>query len=284
MTENDNQPVTPDQPAQAPQQGAGENPADGLREELAKARSRNKVLVTVAVVLGTVFVLAAGSAYVVYMKVSAAKENIEQAFASFPPPDQGYQPEAVRLPGQGVSLSTAMPRSSLGLFTGGVPGAQEGLPDMAASQEAAKALFKYSDRPIVKEFIEDLKKNPEMAAALAASKDGNPFAVMYTVRNAKGMDKLVMRYASRPEFLKLMMEVANDPELKPLMSGLPPGMGLPAGAPPARNVPVISAPAAQPAGQYDEEEEDIKFDPSAISGPSARPASGAQLPPPVDSE
>lgn len=281
MTENDNRPVTPEQPAQAPQQGAGEPSAEGLREELARVRKRNRVLVTVAAVLGTIFVLAAGAAYVVYMKVSAAKENIEQVFASFPPPGQGYQPEALRLPGQGVALSTSMPQSSLGLFTGGIPGAQGGLPDMAASQEAAKALFKYSDRPIVKEFIEDLKKNPEMAAALAASKDGNPFAVMMTIRNAKGMDKLVMRYAARPEFLKLMMEVANDPELKPLMSGLPPGMGLPAGAPPARNVPVAPAPAPT---EEEGEGEDIKFDPSAISGPSARPASGAQVPPPVDSE
>jgi hypothetical protein len=284
MTENDNQPVTPDQPVQAPQQAAGEHPEAGLREELAKVRSRNKVLVTVAVVLGTIFVLAAGAAYVVYMKVSAAKENIEQAFASFQPPAQGYQPEAARLPGQGVSFSTAMPQSSLGLFTGGIPGAQGGLPDLAASQEAAQALFKYSDRPIVKEFIEDLKKNPEMAAALAASKDGNPFAVLSTVRNAKGMDKLVMRYAARPEFLKLMMEVANDPELKPLMGGLPPGMGLPAGAPQVRNVPVGPGPGVRSVSEPAGEEEDIKFDPSAISGPSARPASGAQLPPPVDSE
>lgn len=284
MTENDNQPVTPDQPARAPQQGAGENPADGLREELARVRKRNKVLVTVAAVLGTVFVLAAGAAYVVYMKVSAAKENIEQAFASFPPPGQGYRPEAARLPGQGVALSTAMPRSSLGLFSGGMPGGQQSPIDLQASQEAAQALFKYSDRPIVKEFIADLKRDPEMAAAFAANKEGNPFAVMMSVRNAKGMDKLVARYAARPEFLRLMMEVMNDPELKPLMNGLPPGMGLPAGAPPARNVPVISAPAAQPAGQYEDEEEDIQFDPSAISGPAARPAPGARVPPPVDSE
>ncbi|HAU89948.1 MAG TPA: hypothetical protein DCW72_06900 [Elusimicrobia bacterium] len=180
-----------------------------------------------------------------------------------------------------------MPQSSLGLFSGGLPGAQGGLPgaqgglpDMAASQEAAQALFKYSDRPIVKEFIADLKKNPEMAAALAASKDGNPFAVLSTLRNAKGMDKLVMRYAARPEFLKLMMEVANDPELKPLMGG----MGLPAGAPQARNVPVGPGPAVRSVSEPAGEEEDIKFDSSAISGPAARPASGAQVPPPVDSE
>ena len=276
MTENDNKPLNPNEP---PQQGGG-TPETGLREELAKVRSRNKVLVTVAAVLGTIFVLAAGAAYVVYMKVSAAKENIEQAFASFPPPAQGYQPEAARLPGQGVSFSTAMPQSSLGLFSGGLPGAQGGLPDMAASQEAAQALFKYSDRPIVKEFIADLKKNPEMAAALAASKDGNPFAVLSTLRNAKGMDKLVMRYAARPEFLKLMMEVANDPELKPLMGG----RGLPAGAPQARNVPGGPGPAVRSVSEPAGEEEDIKFDSSAISGPAARPASGAQVPPPVDSE
>ena len=281
MTENDNQPVTPDQPAREPQQGPGENPADGLREELARVRSRNKVLVTVAAVLGTIFVLAAGAAYVVYMKVSAAKENIEQAFASFPQQAQGYQPEAVRLPGQ-VAFSTAMPQSSLGMFSGGLPGQPAGMPDMAASQEAVKAMLKYSDRPIVQEFLADLKKNPDMASAFAAQKGGNPFEVILKIRNAKGMDKLMARYATRPEFLRLMMEVMNDPELKPLMTGLPPGMGLPAGAQPARNVPV--APVSPPAGEEDGEEEDIKFDPSAISGPAARPASGAKLPPPVDSE
>jgi hypothetical protein len=278
MTENDNQPIDP---AELSSQG-GDAPETGLREELARVRKRNKVLVTVAAVLGTVFVLAAGAAYVVYLKISAAKENIEQAFASFPQQAQEYRPEALRLPGQGVALSTSMPQSSLGLFTGGVPGVREALPDMAAAQEAAKALFKYSDRPIVKEFIADLKKNPEMAAAFAANKQGNPFAVMMSVRNARGMDRLVARYAARPEFLRLMMEVMNDPELKPLMKSLPPGMGLPAGAPPARNVPV--APVSPPAGGEDGEEEDIKFDPSAISGPAARPASGAQVPPPVDSE
>ncbi|MGD9643925.1 MAG: hypothetical protein AB7V08_14465 [Elusimicrobiales bacterium] len=280
MTENDNRPVTPDQPAQPPREGAEEHSSEGLREELAKVRSRNKVLVTVAVVLGTIFVLAAGAAYVVYMKVSAAKDNIEKVFSSFPPPDQGYRPEAVRLPGQGVALSTAMPRSSLGMFSGGLTDSPESLPDIAAAQEAAQALFKYSDRPIVKEFIADLKKNPEMAAAFAANKEGNPFAVMMSVRNAKGMDKLVASYATRPEFLKLMMEVMNDPEMQPLMSGAA-AMGLPTGAPQVRDVSVTAAP---PPRQEGGEEEDIKFDASAISGPSARPASGAQVPPPVDSE
>lgn len=277
MTENDNKPSDP--AGQAPQGGAA--PADGLREELAKVRKSNRVLVTVAVVLGTIFVLAAGAAYVVYMKVSAAKENIERVFSSFPPPPPGYQPEAARLPGQGVAFSTSMPQSSLGLFTGGLPGGQQGLPDMAASQEAVKAMFKYADRPIVQEFLADLKKNPDMAAAFAASKGNNPFEVISKAQNAKGMDKLVARYATRPEFLKLMMEVMNDPEMQPLMNGVSPGMGLPPGAPQVRNVPVNAAPAARP---EEGEEEDLKFDPSAISGPSGKPASGAKVPPPVDSE
>lgn len=281
MTENDNQPVTPDQPSQEPRQG-GDAPAEGLREELAKVRKSNKVLVTVAVVLGTIFVLAAGAAYVVYMKVSAAKDNIEKVFSSFPPPGQGYQPAASGLPGQGVSFSTSMPQSALGLFSGGVPGAQPGLPDMAASQEAVKAMFKYADRPIVQEFLADLKKNPDMAEAFAASKGNNPMEVIFKAQNAKGMDKLVARYATRPEFLKLMMEVMNDPEMQPLMSGLPPGAGLPTGAPQVRDVSVTAAPPPRQAEEG--EEEDIKFDPSAISGPSAKPASGARVPPPVDSE
>lgn len=288
MTENDNQPrppaPPPPPPASAPAPGQ-EPPEAGLREELARVRSRSNLLTIVAVVLGTLFVLLAGAGYMVYLKINQAKENIEEVFNAFPAPAPGYQPGGAGQFSQGVRSSTGMPASSLGLFSGGLPGeGQGGFPGLAITQEQAEqvkdAMLKYADRPIVKEFIADLKKNPDMAEAFAATKDGNPLAVVSKIQNARGMEKVAMKYAARPEFLKLMMEVMNDPGMAPVLKGLPPGMGL--GARPAAPAPVPSIPA--PASRPEREEGEMRLDTTAISGPPKATGSPQAAPSPIDRE
>ncbi|MDO8803570.1 MAG: hypothetical protein Q7R35_03990 [Elusimicrobiota bacterium] len=283
MTETNNNPAQ-EENGQAPVQPEGE-----LRAELARVRSGNKTLKVVAAVLLSLFIVVAAVAFFVYRKISTAKDAIEQVFQGFPQQPAVYQPENRSFPAaQGVYSSTSMPASSLGLFAGGMPGgsAAEGFaPEKSA--EMLKAMNKYADRPIVKEFIADLKKNPEMAAAFAASKGGNPMAVIASMRGGGGIDKMMMKYVTRPEFMKLMMEVMSDPDMKPFMKNLPMGMGMPSGMPPGMSIPETSPGRPRASESPDEEEEggEITFDPSAISGPAKQaPAASKKRPATVDSD
>ena len=120
-----------------------------------------------------------------------------------------------------------------------------------------------------------------MSSALKASGGApNPLAVMAAVQNAPGMQKIVMKYAMDPEFLKTTMEMANDPALKSAASTM--GVNMPAMQPGA--MPQLPRGQAQP-GDEDGDGE-MTFDPSAISGaqPAAqpRPAAGKKVPSPVD--
>jgi hypothetical protein len=249
-------------------------PEGDLRAELARVRSRNNTLKIIAGVLLSLFIILSAVGFFVYRKIAAAKATFEEAFQSFPPPTQGYQPDYRLLPGQGVASSTSMPASTLGLFSGGLPGGSQGEQfNPEQGERVLKALNKYADRPIVKEFLADLQKNPDMASAFKESKGGNPLAVISKVQNARGMDKLMMKYAMRPEFMKLMMEVMGDPELKPFMGGMTGGMGMPGGMPQggAVSVPTGQQPVSIQPGDSDGDGE-MTFDPSVISGPASKPA------------
>ncbi len=259
-----------------------------LRAELARVRGRNNTLRIVAAVLLSLFIILAAVAFLVYRKIAATKTAFEEAFQSLPPAADGYQPETRTLPfGPPVYSSTAMPASTLGLFAGGLPGGAAANFDPAQGEQIVNAMSKYADRPIVKTFLADLKRNPDMAAAFAASKGGNPVAVVSAVQRAKGMDKMIMQYAARPEFLKLLMEVMSDPDMKPLMKNLPAGLGMPSGMPQGAAVPVQLPSGFPPASSRPADENgdgELTFDPSVISGP-AKPAAARskKTPPPVDS-
>lgn len=266
-------------------------PAEGeLRAELDRVRGKNKTLKVVAASLLTLFLIISAVGFFIYRRVSATKAAIEQAFQGFAPVAPGYQPEN-RLPAaeQGVYGSTSMPASSLGLFSGELPGGGTMPANFNAEQgeQLAKAFNKYADRPLVKAFLADLRKDPEMAAAFSADRKVNPLAFMAAIKNYKGMDRLALKYATKPEFMKLMMEFMNDPEMQPLMKGMPPGMGMPSGLPQGSGLPV-PAMRQQPAYQQQEElEQDapMTFDPSVISGPAKpAPAASKKAPPPVDRE
>ncbi len=285
MTEINNAPVPPEKAPEPDPQEAG------LRAELARVRGRNKTLKIVAAVLVSMFLIIAGGGFYIYHKISNAKDAFEDVFQGFPPPAPGYQSENRTIPmGRGVYASTTAAGSGLGLFAGGLPGEQTvaGMsPD--ESGQILKAMSKYADRPIVKAFLADMKKNPDMAAAFSASKDNNPLKVISLMQGAKGMDKLVMKYAARPEFLSLMMEFMNDPEMRPLMRNLPGGMpmlpGMPGGAPQGG---AVSVPMGQPSEDSQPADADgdgeMTFDPSVISGtPKTAPVASKKAPPRVDS-
>jgi len=284
MTET-NESAAPEENKQDPAQQE-----EGLRAELARVRGRNNTLKIVAGVLLSLFIIIGAVGFLVYRKISAAKANFEDVFRAFPPPTPGYQPENRTLPtAQGVNNSTSMPASSLGLFSGEMPGGGGYMPpgfSPEKSEQIVKAMNKYADRPIVKEFIADLKKDPNMASAFAASKGKDPMAVFASMKNSKGgVDRLMMKYVTRPEFMKLMMEVMGDPEMKPFLQNMP--GAIPSGLPQGMGIP--QPPDQEPDSSRLSEEEDgggeITFDPSAISGP-AKPASSSsrKARQPVDSD
>lgn len=283
MTETNIPQPPPPPPPQGQPAPAGE--AESLRAELAKSRRRNKVLVTVAAVIGTLLVLLAGAGYMIYMRLSEVSESVAQTMSNFEQQLPAIQRDGA-FQGQGVSYSTSMPVSSLGLFSGGMPGGQQAAFDPEQGERMFKAVQKYYDRPIVKEIMADLSKNPEMAAAFEGGRKGNPMAALMALQKAKGMEKVMMKYAARPEFMKLMMEVMSDPEIRPLMQGMPGGVNMPLpGARPGAAVPVNTRPATAQEPEEGAEEGEMTFDPSAISGPSKETSVRTKkLPPPVDSD
>ncbi|MDA8130780.1 MAG: hypothetical protein M0011_04665 [Elusimicrobia bacterium] len=283
--ENNTLPPPPPRPDPSPDEPAGEE--SSLREELRRARSRNKVLVAIAAVLGSVFVLLAGGAYIVYTRLSAARENVEAAFGSLQqelPVRTFQQPPPVVMPGQGSMpmASSTIPVSSLGLFSGGLPSSGSPLPslpqaalDPAQAERVAKAMNKYANRPIVKEFIAELKRDPEMAAAFKASDGSNPLEMMAHIQKARSGDRLVMKYLARPEAFSLMMEVMADPDLQPLLRGLK----LPGGAVMPPGGQGIQLPQGGPQGAPS------TVDTSVMGGSPGAPAGGGRrVPPSVDSE
>lgn len=283
MTEQNQLPPPPPSPPPAPQ------PAEP-GAELERVRSGNRILKIVAAVLACLFLLTAGAAFFVYRKVTQAKAAFSEALSALPAPAQaGGEGQAAAMPQSGFAMfapGQGGGGSSLNLVTGGVPGTLPGGMTAEDGERIHAALLKYEKRPIVQEFIADLKKNPDMAKAFAeagAGAKGNPLAVISSIRNAKGMEPLIAKYAARPEFLGLMMEVMKDPALKGLMSG---AQGMTPGLPQQGAVPV-----SRPVPQEQEEEGDGDaprvLDPSVISGegqaPAAKPRPG-KAPPPVDSD
>jgi len=273
MTESNN-PLPPPPPPQG----------EDLQTELARSRSRNKALKVTLLLLLTLFALLGVVAFTVYRKIMQTKEAVEEAFQGLPQTPL-FRAENTSLPAGGPSVfsSTGMPASSLGLFSGGVPGAQPEM-DKAQAERIMKAMNKYAERPLVKEFIADLKTNPDMAKAFDLSKGNNPIAVVSTIRNARGVDKIVAKYATRPEFLKLMMEIMNDPDMQAVTGSLPNGLRPNAGQQvQVRPIPGPDTEAEGGAGDQDGDGE-MTLDPSAISGQPAPPAPhpAKKVPSPVD--
>lgn len=243
-----------------------------MRAELARARSRSKVMTALAVSLGTILVIIAGVGYVVYTKISAAKENFEEVFRAMPMPQGGAEQQNRMLAGQGVYSSTSLPVSSLGLFSGGMTQQLPANMDPEAAARVSQAVNKYLERPVMKEFIAELKTDPAIADALAKAKGGNPAALFVSLQNAKGIEKMMAKYVARPDFMKTLMDMGSDPALKGMAGGMGAAMpGMPQQGQGA--MPTVSIPQGQAQPGDSDGDGEMTFDPSAISGtPQAAPA------------
>lgn len=81
-----------------------------------------------------------------------------------------------------------------------------------------RAMTKYSDRPVVAEFLADLEKEPGAAGALAGAVGEDPASVLAELRRTPAGERLALKYLARPDFISLLMEVRKDPELAPLFN------------------------------------------------------------------
>jgi hypothetical protein len=287
------------------QSGATET---SLREELERVRSGNKAFKVVATVLSVIFLCAAIFGFIVYRKISQAKAMLESVSEGFKPIEGASENEPGKPLRADFSAVQQQSSSGLGLFSmprGGVGTSEisSGPPDSIAAaaalvrgQEMLKVLGKYKSRPIVKDFLAEMEKDPQFAAARKQGKSPNPVEMLAQLRKSGNAKDLMLKYSRRPDFMSFMMELMRDPEMRPFMQGMP---GMAGGG----QMPSVSKPSpiGQPSGrtaprQTDTEPEaeadadgdgEITFNPSAISGapaPAAAPRQPARTaPPPIDS-
>lgn len=81
----------------------------------------------------------------------------------------------------------------------------------------AAAMAKYGNRPVVLDFMEDLKNDTCTAKIIADRQLTNMFDALSAAREAGCLDRLKLKYAFRPQFIKLMAEVMSDPDVRPLL-------------------------------------------------------------------
>ncbi|WP_424245752.1 hypothetical protein Dip510_000690 [Elusimicrobium posterum] len=77
--------------------------------------------------------------------------------------------------------------------------------------EAARIFSKYSERPIIKAFNQDLRKAGLDNLDLS-SVNGPEFAK--TIQNNPQIQMLLLKYAQNPEFVAVLQEMATDPEVQ----------------------------------------------------------------------
>lgn len=263
-----------------------QQPDGDLKAELEKARSSNKALKAAAAGLALLFLILAGVAFFAYRRISMTKALFEEAVQGGQRQESSPESRAIP-PGLNpfAAFSSSAPVSGLGLFAGSLPeGGSEGGAGALTPEDTAKVaavMDKYTQRPVWKELMADLKKDPETARALDVGKGGNPMAMMSTLQKSGNLNKIMMKYATRPDFLKLMMELSTDRDLKPMLKKVPAGSLPGPGA--------LPEPAPQAADGGDEraagdEDGPLMLDPAAISGTAAVKTRVNKAPPPVDTD
>ena len=272
-----------------------ESPKDsGAAAELAKVRSNYKVFKIIAIVLSSLFVLLLCAAFLLYQKFSFLREFLM-------PQTETMQDSAFRVGEEGVpgtrqagikkfeQPAPAPGQSSLTVFTNAKEYADEPAAITAEDGIAATRVFeKYSDRPIVKDFLAELKKDPDFAKAIKAKDANNPMAMISSIQNAKTLQSVALKFSARKDFMPFMMEVMSDPALKPLISKLPMGnMG-----PGAQIMKVMAGSAPAPAPVVEQPEKDAppetgtgepaQLDSSAMQNPAPSAGTGIKkkTPPP----
>jgi hypothetical protein len=278
--------------------------APGCAEELAAVRGKGKWWKIAALVLGLLLLALAAGGYYVYRRVMQAQAALEQVMRAAESPQAAPQAGAEGAPPQELPLAVQPRQSSLMAISlpgrdqqgAGGPGPDYPAISPAEAKKTLDALMKYSDRPLVKEFLADLARDPDYIKAQAAKDKGDPMAMITHMQRSEGMRRLVMKYSHRPEFIPLAQEIMRDPELRPLLGavpgGPPPETG-PAQPSGMAKVPGISrseadrrARAQERAASSDADQDgELTFNPAAIGGaPAPAPRAKAGLPPPpVDS-
>ncbi|MEW5907323.1 MAG: hypothetical protein AB1734_11205, partial [Elusimicrobiota bacterium] len=244
------------------------------KAQLAGLRARNRLLKFMLVALTGVILLIAGSAVFFYNKLSSFFPAAE-LYQSGPMDSFSSDPAAqLKAVFGGQSPAPLQGQSGGSLFLvkspdgSPAPGAGPGGPQISPEQaEAIKgALERYADKPLVQEFFADLKKDPSYGSLFNGDKP-TPAVVARMMSNPAAMQNIVMKYASRPEFMGLMMEFINDPAMKPVLGGVNiQAMPLPGGPKPVQS-------SAPPAGERPEgavpPSGEPRLDTNAISGTSA---------------
>jgi len=210
-------------------QSAGPAPGSETAAELERVRSRNKILKIAAAVLSVLFMLLLGAVIFLYLKVSAFRELLMPSTETFQGSAFGSGEEGMPpgLPAPFRVASSSVPEpggSALTVFTNSGEYAQEerGI-TLEDGERAAKVFSRYAERPIVKAFMAELKKDPAFVNALKEKDANNPIAMISSIQKSKSMQGLAAKFAMRRDFIPFMMEVMNDPDLKPLLGKLPMG-------------------------------------------------------------
>lgn len=212
--------------SQKPVPPAAPPPNGELAKELERVRGRHKILKIVTILLSAVFIVILIAAAFIYHKISRLaaafterQESSPQSSFSSPYGPMGQQPQSSFA---GISYSTQNP-SSLMLLTGlNQPSGGGGLGAMPPiePQKMIKLMSKYSKRPIVKDFIAELNKDPKFRKA---TEGGDPMAMLALMQDRQTMQKMMMKFAMRPDFFPFMNEVMGDPDVAPLLAGIPGG-------------------------------------------------------------
>jgi|GEM_PF-3980458 len=231
MTNNDPKPadsasdrLTPAPPAPPPAQNP--QPDGELARELSRARLANKILKIATVLLTLLFLLVATAIFFIYKKVAGMAALAETPVAEHSKDysfglDETPMPTGAASPGMRVRASTEAHGSGLTVFVNSKEYAQDGARDPSAEARAALgALRKYSDRPIVKDFIAAAKKEPEFARAMKNNPE-DPLAFVGSMQNMPALQNLLLKFVMRKDFAPFLKEVAGDPEVRPLMKVLP---------------------------------------------------------------
>ena len=238
---DDLNPPAPPPYHQEVEQGQAAPPPPQVDGQTNQEKKSNKKSMAVKISLGLLAIVLILSGYLgvkVYKKMKQMKQVFDyvETMASYSTPTDLPIPKLRR-------VSSEFNKESSRLFgeSGTVTQSNNtGMPSFSMSEEDAKtfvdnarkidgdkimkAMNKYSERPIVKEFMNDLKKDPEFQKALAAKNSNNPLAVIESIHKIKNMKGIMGKYAMHPDFMKLMIDVMQDPEMKPLFKMMPGGM------------------------------------------------------------
>ena len=237
--ENLNAPL-PQSPPQETQEVAPPPPQENNGGSQKKKSSKKSIAIKISLaLLAIVFVLAGYAGVQMYEKM----KEVKKVFDYIDEMSNYAAPTDLPIPKRGRVSSGRLNKRASRLF--GSPGTvshgnNSGMPTFSMDTESAKtfienarkidgekimkAMNKYAERSIVKEFMNDLRKDPSFQKALAGKDSHNPLEVMANINKIKNMKGLVGKYAMRPDFMKLMMDVMQDPEMRPLFKMMPGGM------------------------------------------------------------